>query len=256
MISDREAVRWEPAGSGTTTGKIRGVRRNLPPCRFAPIIVREPEKGILLSPDRKRGADYGEKLDGDISDSADRGSLHVHSDQRDQIRAHRSVDRGAGGSAAWPEEICKEVRKLYASGLTVSEIAPQIGKSEEAVRKKMKQMGYNRIRVRRRNAGPRKWTPDKIAIIRAMAAEGKCITDIAEEFGVKYDTIRAVMREHGIVCKYRNINPTYWTPDEKVALRKMREAGIPAKDIGKVLDKSVGAVYKQVNKQGLKRTRK
>lgn len=255
MISDREAIRWSGTGeSKAQIGKVRSVRRNLPPCRFSPIIIREPErqKGVILSPDWERGVDDGEKFDRDLPDGPDSGDICVHHDKRGEVRTDRSVGGGAERFNAWPKETWEQVRDLYASGLTVSEIAQRIGKSEETIAKKMKRMGYKRVIVHRRKVGPRKWTPERIAIIRAMAAEGKYITDIAEEFGVRYDTIRAVMREHGIVCKYRTINPTYWTPEEKAALRKMREEGVPAKDISRVLNKSIHSIYKQAWKQGLK----
>ena len=116
----------------------------------------------------------------------------------------------------------------------------------------MKRMGYKRVITCRRV--PIQWTADKIAVIRAMAAEGKYYRDIADEFATGEDTIRKIAKRYQIQVRRKMPLPNnrLWTEEEEEIIRQMYFTHT-AYEISAKLDRSLQAVYTRAGKLGLEK---
>ena len=87
----------------------------------------------------------------------------------------------------WTEQAVETLRRLVGEGLTLRQIGERFGVSRSAVAGKIDRLGLAPARQRvfapTANAGAR-WTPERDARLRALAAEGHATAAIAADLGV------------------------------------------------------------------------
>lgn len=167
--------------------------------------------------------------------------------------------RTEGSSKApkpWPKEDWAKVRRLYEEGKVIEEISEITGRSVFSIERKMRKMGYAHLVVRRRVFTPRKWTNDKIAVIRAMAAEGKYYRDIAEEFGTSEELIRKLARIYKIKVSHRpSPSGVPWSEEDDAILKAMY--GVKTdEEVAEMVGRSGQAVRARAKRLALSKRRK
>lgn len=142
-----------------------------------------------------------------------RTETSVHSKAYKIGLRHNTASRRPHSRKLWRAEDDMALRDMSES-MTAVEIAERLGRTVDSVRSRCKVLGI-RLQARCRKAFWVAWPPDKLALLRAGAKEGKSLGMIADEVGKTAPAVLKALRRLGI---------------ERAALSKTKPVGRPRKN--------------------------
>lgn len=93
------------------------------------------------------------------------------------------------------------------------------------------------------------WTDDRVATLKAYAADGTPYSQFAERYGLTYSTVRAKARRLGL--RLREVNWFDWTAERIETLEALWADGLSASEIAKRFGTTRNAVIGKVHRLGL-----
>jgi len=136
----------------------------------------------------------------------------------------------------WAEE--QQLQALVHRGLSVREIASALGRSYHSVYHRMEELGLKRVGYY--------WSKeDEELLFRHYPTIPPVLLEKYSVTAVKQKALRmGLERERPI--------PNFWSLYEEELLRKMANAGLPAKKIAGLLRRSVSAIFSKASKMGVR----
>lgn len=144
------------------------------------------------------------------------------------------------------------IKRLAAEGKTAHAIALEVKISRERLYIVAKELGVKIIKHERlRGASPE--VAERLARIKALAAEGLNRHQIADAMGMNTATVKNMLAKHRI--KAAPCPPTYGPPLDVEQLKRMYGAGMSIHEIGRVLHRDSKRVSKALQAAGVKITK-
>lgn len=150
----------------------------------------------------------------------------------------------------WTVEETEMVRALYKQGVCIGEIVKQIGRSESAIQKKIKEFGETGRRV--------DWTEDDLNKLKSLFNEGLGYSEIAKQLGKTVRACQGKAVRLGLRKKECNVwvnnkrRDDFWT-DEEIALLKDNIGKVnSSKELVKIIGRSSQSIFNKMGTMGLK----
>lgn len=147
------------------------------------------------------------------------------------------------GKSPYTQEQLDRIRDMFMDGITVEEIASEIGCCTSTAMRWIRHMGLAREKPKTK----RILTPEQKRFIQDNH-ETMTIRAMASELGIAWATVQARMREMGPPCR---IEDDDWTEQEVAKLRSLAAAGKTREEIAEALGRSGHAVYAKARKTGV-----
>jgi hypothetical protein len=149
-------------------------------------------------------------------------------------------------SVPWTQaEIDHAVRAATVEGKTNAQIATEIDRSPDAIRRKLVKLGS-----RKRNS---KWTEEKEAILRRGVAEGRNALSISLELGDGLTPNAVEMK--AIRLRLWEPKQKLWPAHEIAKLRELAAEGLPTREIGERLGRTKNMVIGACHRYGVQLTK-
>jgi DNA-binding CsgD family transcriptional regulator len=131
----------------------------------------------------------------------------------------KGVERGVPKKEAAPKKFTEaeeaKIKELAENGAYVEEIADALGKTVQQIRGKLVSMKISGVPTKNKKTATKKvYTDAVVEQVKALAAEGKSVEEIAEALELNEKGLRSKMGKLGLIKKATKTK--FWT-DEKVA---------------------------------------
>lgn len=235
MVTERSSQHWDTPLLSDTIPEVK-VKRKGPEPKFRARVVKDGDKPWA---DLKR---FPVRLSPIVVHDR---VLPVHFMGCDKKCTVRPEGTGKPGTA-WTEWQYATAYQMYKEGKNLDEIGEAIGRSGSSVQKMMSKQGVKRARKLPpvRKYEPTFWNKDRVETLRKMAKGGYYLSEMAEEFNLKPESIRRVCRIHNIQYRLKpmggSANP--YTQEEDDLVKQLWRDGVSIREIAERLGRPLGGV--------------
>ena len=140
----------------------------------------------------------------------------------------------------WTESEIAQLKSFYESGMKISDMSLQIGRSESAISKKVKELcGVNRCIY---------WSDEDIQKLRTLQAKGLSYKEIAKELNKTERACQGKAVRIGLKTKECNVwkdrkRADFWTDSEIERLKELADSGKSAMEIAESLGRSKKSLF-------------
>lgn len=241
MVTERSSQHWNTPLLSDTIPEVK-VKRKGPEPKFRAKVVKDGDKPWA---DLKR---FPVRLSPIVVHDR---VLPVHFMGCDKKCTVRPEGTGKPGTP-WTDWQYATALRMYREGKSLEEIGEEIGRTASAVQKGLSKRGVKRPR---RLPPPRKyeptfWTKDRVDTLRKMAESGCYLSDMAEEFNLKPESIRRICKIHDIKYRYKITCPIAkpYTPEEDEQLLKLWRENVPLPEIAERIGRARSGVYVRLDR--------
>jgi transposase-like protein len=164
------------------------------------------------------------------------------------LKRHQ-VPRRTKTDYAWkPTQVSlEEVARLFGEGLSVPNIARQVGTGNDVISRVLREMGINA----RYGGSNRRFKGEQVTALAAEHAAGASLSDLARQYDCSVTVISKTLKRAGAEVRHQARGPRFWTPERIEWLREQHQAGRTQEDIAQELGYSQPLIGQKLRDFGI-----